>query len=323
MKLQRLALAMVGVGMLASTAASFPAVAAGSGDPKPSLTTKAKTLATEPKHLSSAATAAADCGNSVAWSSPTNQIEAADVYAAKPPTADLYEPFTFPVTKSNATWYMAANASATQFYFHGLFLNAGNLYRHVTILPTAEGSPRPTATKVGSGWSAFRSIATSNYSNARPQRSYLYGLNTNGSLYRWAANGTGFKALGSFGGFGGFKTMTMISETATYDTLLFTNKAGALYTVRIPVTPVAKPVVKLIRSTGFAAYESLVVTTCGTKGGSLVVAVDTDTDSGYQYAFSHANGTATAITSYGKVPATFTGVDAFALTGHYNQLWGE
>jgi hypothetical protein len=320
MKLQRLAVAMVGVGMLASTAASIPAVAAGSGDPRPSLFSKMSGKADPKRQLTAAA--AADCGNTVAWSSPTNQIEAVDVYAAKPPKAEAYEPFTFPVTKSNATWYLAQNASGTQLYFHGLFLNAGNLYRHTTIVP-AEGAPRPTATKVGSGWSAFRSIATSNYSQTSPQRSYLYGLNTNGSLYRYAASGAGFKALGSFGGFGGFKTMTMISETATYDTLLFTNKAGALYTVRIPATATAKPVVKLVRSTGFADYESMVVTTCGTKGGSLVVGVDTDTDSGYQYAFSHANGTATAITSYGKVPATFTGTDAFALTGHYNQLFGE
>ena len=61
--------------------------------------------------------------------------------------------------------------------------------------------------------------------------------------------------------------MTVISETATYDTLLMTTTAGALWTVRIPVAASTKPVLKLIRSSGWSAYESLVVQGCGTRGG--------------------------------------------------------
>jgi hypothetical protein len=53
--------------------------------------------------------------------------------------------------------------------------------------------------------------------------------------------------------------MTMISEERTYDTLLMTTYAGALYTIHIPTSAKAKPVVKLIRKSGWAAYESLVV----------------------------------------------------------------
>ena len=320
MKLQRLALALAGVGMLAATAASGPAVAAGQADPKPSWLTKAAD-AKQKASVKANATAAA-CINWVGWPTATNTVEAVDVTAGKPPTALTYEPFNFVATRYSATWYAAQNASATQFYFYGLFLQGGNLYRHTTYLSDT-AAPRPTFTRIGSGWTSFKSIATSNYSVAQPRHAYLYGLNTNGSLYRYAQVNGGFRSLGSFGGFRGFKAMTVISETATYDTLLMTTNAGALYTVRIPVAAGAKPVLKLIRSSGWATYESLAVQGCGTRGGSLIVAVDHDTDSGYQYAMSKANGAATAITSYGKVPAVFNGINHVSFTTHYDQLVGE
>jgi hypothetical protein len=38
----------------------------------------------------------------------------------------------------------------------------------------------------------------------------------------------------------------------------------------------------------------------------VIVGIDHNTDSGYQYAFSKANGTATAITSYGKSRSSST-----------------
>jgi hypothetical protein len=218
---------------------------------------------------------------------------------------------------------MNMNNAGTQLYAYGLMLQGANLYRHTTILPD-EGDPRPTATKVGTGWTSFKSISTSNYSVATPRHAYLYGLNSNGSLYRYQIVGTSFRALGKFAGFTSFKAMTVISETATYDTLLMTTKAGALYTIRIPITATAKPVVKLIRSSGWSAYESLIVQGCGTRGGSLVVGVDHDTNTGYQYAMSKANGTATAVTSYGRIPAVaFTGNTHMSLTYHYAQLVGE
>jgi hypothetical protein len=328
MKLQRLALAMAGVGMLAATAASGPAIAAGQTDPKPSWSDKI--AATKQQAVNAAAE---PCGSWIAAPS-TYIVEDLFVTADRPPMAESSEPVNFATTRAHATWYLANNASFTQFYFHGLFLQGGNLYRHTTYLPET-GMPRPTYKKVGPGWTSFKSIATSNYSVAQPRHSYLYGLNTNGSLYRYAQINGAFKSLGSFAGFSSFKTMTVISETATYDTLLMTTTKGALYTIRIPVTATAKPVVKLIRSSGWSAYESLVVHGCGTRGGSLVVGVDHDNNSGYLHAFSKANGTATAITSYGQImkeapelatqdlPANFKGVDHVAFTSHYEQLVGE
>ena len=318
LKLQRLALAAAGLGMLAATAASGPAVAGGQADPAPSWAAKAAQLKGQPL---TAKAAAAACIQSVGWPTATNVVESVDISPAKPPTAEAYEPINFVATRTSATWYLAQNASGTQFFFSGLLLQGANLYRHTTYI--RESGTEATFKKVGTGWSSFKSIATSNYSVAQPRHAYLYGLNTNGSLYRWSQVNGGFKALGSFAGFQSFKAMTVISETATYDTLLMTTKAGALYTIRIPITASAKPVVKLIRSSGWAAYESLATQSCGTRGGTLVVGVDHDTQSGYQYAFSHANGTATAITSYGKVPAVFNGTNHVSFTTYYDQLFGE
>ncbi|GAA3553649.1 hypothetical protein [Kribbella ginsengisoli] len=316
MKLQRLALAVAGAGMLAATAASGPALAATQGEPTPSW---AKSAAQQP----SAKAVAEACVNTVIWPTVAGTVGVAEVTAAKPPRADQYVPFNFAAdVRSMTTWYLASNSSGTQDFAYGLFLQNGNLMRHTTVFPD-EGDPRVTTTKVGAGWTAFKAVATSNYNVAAPVHSYLYGLNTDGKLYRYAKNGTGYKNLGNFGGFAAFKTLTVISETPTYDTLLMTTKAGALYTIHIPITAAAKPVVKVIQASGWSAFESLVTQRCGVRGGTLVVGIDHDTNTGYQYAFGKANGKATVITSYGKVPATFDGVSHVAATWYKDQLIGE
>jgi hypothetical protein len=318
MKLQRFAFVLAGVGLLAASVSSVPAIA-GKAEAKP---WSAKAVQSTTKQATAAAEA---CFTSVASPTTSATVEARDITAGRPPVVDQFDPINnFVDTRANGTWYLAANATGTQVYYYGLLLQGGNLYRHTTYLPASEtGVPRPTFKKVGSGWSSFKSIATSNYSVALPRHAYLYGLNTNGSLYRYAQVSGGFRSLGGLPGFRGFKAMTVLSETATYDTLLMTTTAGALYSVHIPVTATAKPVLKLIRSTGWSAYESLVVQGCGVRGGSLVVGVDHDTQAGYLYAMSKANGAATAITSYGKIPSVFNGVNHVSLTTHYDQLVGE
>jgi len=314
MRLQRLALAMAGMGLLAASVVSAPATA-GTTDSKPWSDRTKQTNTTK---------AGTACLVSAAFPAAAGTVSEADAIAGRPAQGVQYDPFKFVGTRANATWYLASNAALTQFYYYGLLLQGGNLYRHTTYLPTDEEKPPvPTFKKVGNGWTSFTSIATSNYSVAQPRHAYLYGLNTNGSLYRYAIVGTGFKALGPLPGFGGFKAMTVISETATYDTLLMVSKAGALWTAHIPVAAGAKPVMKLIRSSGFAAYESIVAQGCGTRGGTLLVFADHNTQSADQYAMSKANGTATAITKYGKIPATFNGVTHVSLTTHYDQLVGE
>jgi hypothetical protein len=316
MGLKRIVLALTGAGLLAAAVGSVPAAASGQADPKPHFSNKTvgaqsvKTLA------------ASECGSWIGVANAAGTIQEIDaIPVGRHSTAYAFEPDPFVATRADSTWYLASNASGSQIWWSGLLLQGANLYRHTTYVTSA--GLRPTFKKVGTGWTSFKSIATSNYSYAKPRHSYLYGLNTNGSLYRYQDLGTGFRSLGPLPGFRSFKAMTVISETATYDTLLMTTKAGALYTVRIPIAAGAKPVLKLIRSTGFAQYESLVVHGCGTRGGSLVVGVDHDAQTATQYAMSKMNGAATAITSYGPVPATFDGVSHVALTTYYDQLVGE
>ena len=199
-KLQRFALAVAGLGLIAASASSVPA-GAGKVEPKP---WSAKT-----SRSNSVKAAAAACVTSVGYPTAAGTMQAADVMAGKPPVGAQYESFKFVGTRANATWYLASNAAGTQFYYYGLLLQAGNLYRHTTYVYDGDRAPVATFKKVGTGWSSFKTIATSNYSLAAPRHAYLYGLNTNGTLYRYAANGTGYKAYGSFGGFKSFKTMAI------------------------------------------------------------------------------------------------------------------
>ncbi|MGW6283079.1 hypothetical protein [Kribbella sp. NPDC055071] len=331
--MQRFALAVAGIGMLAATAATGPAVA--QNDPKPSAAAKladqvkaAQSKAGQSKKAS--ATPADTCFSSVAWVTAAGQVGQADITPQKPPkppTSSGYVPYPFVGVRASAAWYLNFNSTGTQLYMTGLFLSGANLYRHTTYIDDA--GFHPGVLKVGSGWTSFKTIATSNYSVAKPRHSYLYGLNSDGYVYRYVVNGNTFKALGKFGGFSKFKTMTVIAENPSYDTLLMTTNAGALYTIRIPITATAKPVVKLIRSGGWQNFESLSVQGCGEKGGLLITAIDRDTDTGYEYAMSKANGAATALTGYGKIPAgedftgAFDGTAEAAITTYYDQLVSE
>jgi hypothetical protein len=319
MKLQRLALALAGAGLLAASAVSGSAVATGSADPNPSLKSKIATL----KQQATGKAAADPCFSTVGWVTADGAVQSVDVLPAKPPKVVPYFDFKFFAAKASGSWYLAQNASATQLYYYGVFIQAGNLYRHTTYVNEDTGALTPKISKVGGGYAGFKTIATSNYSITAPRHAFVYGLNANGKLYRYSQVGAAVKSLGSFAGFKSFKALTVVSETPTYDTLLMTTTAGALYTVHIPVAASTKPVLKLVRSTGFAAYEALTAHSCGVRGGSLVVGIDHDADSGYQYAFSKFNGSKTAMTAYGKAPAVFNGVTTAPFTIYYDQLVGE
>lgn len=262
------------------------------------------------------------CINRIVWTDSANAAREADILAAKPPRmlVGVYQVAQFVPVRAMSTWYMSTTRRGEQ-YSYGLLLQGGNLYRHSTITPD-DSRARVTATKLGGGWTSFKAIATSNFDEpVGAKHAFLYGLNTNGILYRYAANGTGYKAYGSFGGFKSFKTMAVISQRSTYDTLLMTTTAGALYTIHIPTTASARPVVKVIRKSGWSSFESLLIEHCGNNNGTVVVGIDHNTDSGYQYVFSRANGTATTITSYGKVPVPFPGTAHASRTNSW--LYGE
>ena len=209
MKLQRFALALAGVGMLAATAAGGPATAVRS-NPTPAIANPANgNLKTTPNTK----LASAGCVQDVGFNTPRPGISDVVVTPGRPPRGEFYADFPFVGTRLNTTWYGVQTDA--HLYYHSLFVQNGTLYRGVTYFDT--DNPRPTYARIGSGWTSFTQLVTSNYAITAPNRSYLYGLSTNGSLYRYAASGATFRALGHFPGFKGFKAMTVISETPTYD----------------------------------------------------------------------------------------------------------
>ncbi len=154
-------------------------------------------------------------------------------------------------------------------------------------------------TQVGINWDKFSMIEESWAGVSSSSRNARYGLRNDGTLFRWT---NGFKTVASATGFSGIKAMTLISQTATYDTFLATTKAGVLQTIRIPSTAPLKPVVKTVRGSTWQGFETLVANSCGT--GTLLTAIDRDTNSTYVYSIGHATGTTTPITNLGKLSTT-------------------
>ncbi|MGW1343290.1 hypothetical protein ACWCOV_19725 [Kribbella sp. NPDC002412] len=185
------------------------------------------------------------------------------------------------------------------------------LYR--VTYPVFDGTDRPYEVildRIGGGWDPFVTLSSSQRVASEPAGSTerLYALRNDGTLYRWtietrAGQAPVYRAASS-PGFSAVKAMTLLSRTSTYDTLLMTTRGGALYTVRIPLTSPMRPVVKVVRSSTWQGFESLMGSRCG-QSGTLLLGIDKDTGAGYLYTVGHADGTATVIRGLGKVPATF------------------
>lgn len=161
--------------------------------------------------------------------------------------------------------------------------------------------------RVGGGWGDATFLETSYPHDTNPWALVNhYALRSNGTLTRWdSKGGFGWTNPQSATGFSAVKTMALISQTATYDTFLATTRGGALYTIRLPLTSPMKPIVKIVRSSTWQSFDTLIAEKCG-QYGTLLLAIDKDTRSAYLYAIGHANGTATVIQGLGKVPTTFT-----------------
>jgi hypothetical protein len=175
--------------------------------------------------------------------------------------------------------------------------------------------------RVGGGWGNFVAFEQSYY--AAPvggfYRRNTYGLRSDGVLFRWAVDASGvWRQKVSYPGFASVKSMALISQTRTYDTFLANLKGGSLYTIHIPTTSPLKPVVKLVRSSTWSGFESMVAAKCG-QYGTLLLGIDKDAKAGYLYAVGHANGTATIIQSRGKVPVTFDDPVYFRWGGSFEQ----
>ncbi|MGW1340046.1 hypothetical protein ACWCOV_03250 [Kribbella sp. NPDC002412] len=308
MSLKRVS-AVIAAALLAGAAA----VPASATPPKPGPELKAG----PPKVA--AGTAANPCGMYVGAFDAVGNTGGADVVATRPPTAAPFEDPVrlFPV-KESSTWYYSAVTAESWWY--GKVISGTGLYGAEVRWDGVEPEPVVSSKRIGGGWDRFTQIEESDAWWVSKPHNYFYGLRDDGVLFRWNANG--FKALGSYPGFAAVKTMALISETGTYDTLLATTRGGALYTIRIPLTSPMKPIVKPVRTRTWQGFESIVAAKCG-RQGTLLTAVDHDTDSAYLYAVGHANGTATVIESLGKVPTPFPGVTHYAMTGEGEDLFGE
>lgn len=178
---------------------------------------------------------------------------------------------------------------------------------------------QPTLNRIGAGWGTFKALEVS---YGPPQRSTAYGLRGDGVLFRWTIVDGAWRAKASYPGFAAVKSMTLISQTSTYDTFLANTRGGALYTIRIPTTSPMQPVVKLVRRSTWQVFEMMVPQKCG-QYGTLLLGIDKDTATGYLYAVGHANGLATVIQSRGKVPAALADPIYFRWNNPDHYLFGE
>ncbi|MFF0270986.1 hypothetical protein [Kribbella sp. NPDC004536] len=159
-------------------------------------------------------------------------------------------------------------------------------FRYVTDLSTGQLDPESyVKTRIGGGW------IHQTYFEQSQGRTYALEGNV---ITRW----TDWRNKATYSGFSAVKTMTLISQTRTYDTFLANTRGGALYTIRIPSS--GAPVVKKVRTSTWQTFETLIAERCGTQS-TLLLAIDKDTRNAYLYAVSHANGTATVIKGLGKV----------------------
>jgi hypothetical protein len=227
----------------------------------------------------------------------TGEYSGTAIDATRPLTASGPAPEQLFPVRASATWYYNYTPGSTKAWYTAFVLQGSNLYlakaTYILDAPAVASSQ-----KVGTGWAGFSTIATSNYVQGPKAHKFLYGLHGNGSLYRYDVTTGKVKALGSAPGYSGFKAITVIAETAGYDTLLATTKAGALWTIHIPVTTPFKATLKLVRSTGFKAYDQLVADRCGASS-TLLAGLTKAGNKATVYAMSHANGSKTVLNNLG------------------------
>jgi hypothetical protein len=263
----------------------------------------------------------------------------ATVRASTPPTTaaiPLNGLHVFPAgsARLSTTWEISRGIGS-DFAESGNVVGGPSLYNAAAFFDGATG--QSSTAVVGGGWGNYKAIASSNFflpASPASERHYLYGLRNDGVLFRWATRGVttngidqvssnlDARRLGSYPGFSSVKAMTLISQTATYDTFLANLSGGALYTIRIPVSSPMKAVVKRVRTSTWQIFESLVAERCGSQG-TLLTGIDKNTGSAYLYAVGHATGTTTVIQSRGKIPGTFTDPVYYLSHPEMNNLNGE
>lgn len=314
MRIRRFALAVAGLSLVTGAVAANQATAEVQGKPQPRAGVLGK----------STTKAAGACLVDVGAVTAAGQNAGYRITATKPVTASPYAAYKLFGIRASSTWFGWTGSGTTE-YYSGLVLVSGSLYATAESYKTPTSPPVVSSKRLGTGWSSFNSLASSRYRNAAGRiHMFLYGLNTNGTLYRYSINGsTGpVSAAGSALGYKSFKSITTIAETETYDTLLGVTKTGAIYTIHLPKTLQLKGTLKLVRTTGFGAYHQLVAERCGNNGGTLLTGFNNTANTATVYAVSKAKGAQTVINTIGSVALPQDATVHMRYTGG-TQLIGE
>jgi len=297
------------------------------------LTTSATTAPAAPTALAGPAAPAAACwveaGASTAGRDYVNRI----VHSTSPTTVDpvwniARQPYGDRIVRLNSDMVWSRDSEIET--LTGSIVFGAALYDAAITVDRVAGNgtvKETRLTRIGGGWDRFRTLTRSSVTAGDPGVDRAYALRDDGVLFRWSVEQASGKqvwiAAGSYPGFAAVKSVALLSRTSTYDTLLVNTRGGALYTVRIPHSSPMKPIVKVVRSSTWQGFETLIASRCG-QYGSLLIGIDKDTGSGYLYAVGHANGTATVINGLGKVPATFPDPVNYRWSSYYDDpLFGE
>jgi hypothetical protein len=222
----------------------------------------------------------------------------------------------------SSTWTTSPHAELPGIIHRGLVVRGDVLYDSSYLLDLKIDRDER---RVGAGWTPFRAVEQSEVLMSPTSiRRTAYGLRSDGTLLRWnlVSNGptTTWRPSGTAAGYGGVKSMALISQTKTYDTFLMNGRDGALLTVHIPTTSPMKPIVKKVRTSTWQAFETMMGARCGNYG-TLLLGIDKDTGVGYLYAVGHGAG---VIQGLGRAPVDF--IDPVLYAQHDAadpQLFGE
>ncbi|MEV6417863.1 hypothetical protein [Kribbella sp. NPDC051718] len=316
MRIRRFAAVVAGLSLVTAAAAAGQATADVQGKPEPTRSSVGRTAAQGPQAKAQTKAVAAACYEYYGGITADGLNGNYKVTATRPVGVIKYTPFKLFTGRATSSWYYW-EPSATVGYYAGFVLRAGNLYAGAETYYNGSDIPKTSSKLLGGGYGGFYSLTSANYyvPGTTKEHTFLYALHTNGSLYRYRVNGPTGPVVGAghAPGYSGFKAITVISESPTYDTLLATTKAGALWTIHLPVTTPLKGTLKAVRASGFKAYDQLVASRCGK--GTLLTAFDNTANTLTVYALGKAVGSKTVINTIGTAPATQNAEAHFLYTG--------
>jgi hypothetical protein len=272
---------------------------------------------------------AAACALGLGSFDTANGVNSRVVSATAPPTVSpaLNTPnlYTTPYAVFNPTSFTAVPAGNGRTTRSGKVVWGAGYLMESTYTVGSDGKivGTPVFKRIGNGWGG-RYLVQAQYkasATSKPTRTMLYSLDQHGKFGRWTDVGKGFRNTGYLTGMSGLKSLALIATTPTYDMFLANNRAGGLYTVKIPTSVPLKVIVTQVRTSSWQIFENLVAAPCG-QYGSILLGIDRDTKSAYLYAVGHANGASTVIKSLGKAPGAFTDWEHFRFAPAYDPLNG-